>query len=397
MTQQSIITNLTLVHRKNRDESITFAARWTATTSGVVSYGCRKLAKTGPRPTAAERSAIWRQAKATMVTIYEELGVNRQQPFREQVFGRSPRDVIDSYLMWSEATEVRGTTENKQQVCAAFLCYLADAWPDVKEFNGLSVRHVTGYRDWRLAQPKRDGSARSPNTVRHELGVLRSLWDYAYKHEFAARNEAARARGPAGVPAVAHVPDTVTVLAAIEGGVNNPIRRAAVYLLAATGMQQGELRRLMALDYDMQARLLRIPEPAGQRTRRTKRKDRTIPLGEGAIQVLGALPYIKTGPLLATAKGRALSSQINAWLRPYNISPHDLRRWFCSQLQEMGYPQYVIDTFMGHATKSAVIYRPNCDVGVLREAIERIDAVLIAPCLKASHLQLSSSGGGEGA
>lgn len=373
------IASLTVVRRRSKvTGTIAFSARWTETHYGSTRYAFRTLAKTGKRPTKPEISAAKRAARAELAKVEEELGIARKRtPARVTARWLTPAQVIGRYTMWSEGNGAKGSAENDRRACDAFLRYLELHWPDIKRFKQLSVQHVKGFREWRLSEPKPNGKARSPNSVRHEMGILRSLWEFALENDYAKTNEAKRARLPAVVETRTHVPETETVLAVIHHA--DPVRRAALYLLAATGMRQGELRGLRGLNFDRDRRTIDIPRTPGTVRRATKQHERVIPLGPGAMRVLAAAAGTGDAPLLATSKGRPLSSQINAWLKPFKMTPHDLRRWFYTTLESLGYPQYVIDDLVGHApSKSAAAYRPKygTKLETLREAIEKIDAIL---------------------
>jgi len=374
------VSNLTVIRRRNRDRSITYTARWVEDDNGGKRFGCRKLARTGPRPDRLERLRTRTKAKAMLAKVREDLGVS-SAPKRSRPFAKwlSPADVVKRYLMWLEQVETPGSYANKERACLAFVSYLSEHHPKKRRFKSLSRKHVAQFREHRLSTPTRTGSKRNPNTVRAELCTLRDLWDFAVRQEFSLFNRAREALLPTRNATAHRIPETDTVCRMIYESADEPLRLAAIYLLAATGMRQGELRALRVKDYDSIARLIRIPKPDGVRRRETKWHERDIPVCDGAQAVIRGLAESVGGLLLETQDGKPLTSQINAWLRPYHITPHDLRRWFYTSLEAEQIPAYIIDDMVGHApSASSQAYRPRygSKPELRRQAAELIDAVL---------------------
>lgn len=376
------ITNLTLIRRRNRDQSITFTARWTEAGEGGRRFGCRKLARTGAKPLRDERNKVARQARGRLATIEQELGLKAVEPRRVVARWLMPQQVVERYLMWSEQNEAPATYLGRVRACRAFMAFIRTRYPK-KKFRSLSVKHVSQFRAWRLGLLKSNGKSRNPNSVRAEMMTLRDLWKMAKGQGYCKANVARKAKLPHAHAASSHVPETELVLQVIREA-DTPLKRAALYLLAATGMRQGELRGLRVEHWDRTARLLRIPSPDGPRRRQTKRHQRDVPIGPGGERVLAELAPVEGGPLLVNGEGKALGTQINAWLKPYRVTPHDLRRWFYTRLSKAKAPPYIIAHLVGHAiAKSEAPYVPDGSACLedLRAAIMLVES-LLAPALE---------------
>jgi integrase len=85
-------------------------------------------------------------------------------------------------------------------------------------------------------------------------------------------------------------------------------------------------------------------------------------------------------PLLCVAtEGKAMSSELNRWLRPHGITPHDLRRWFQTTLESVQAPQYLIDDLMGHKPgRVRMAYSGQMDPEQARPWVEKVESHLFA-------------------
>jgi len=155
------------------------------------------------------------------------------------------------------------------------------------------------------------------------------------------------------------------------------VQHATSWTLATTGMRQGELRAMRRADTDLAGQRLTIPNE-GHET--TKRHARVIPLCNTTNTAVRDYWMARTDDnyLMLESQGRPLSSQLNTWLKPHGLRPHDLRRWAINALHGGKFSQAWIDYLVGHAprTTDAAFYTAP-SLNDLREMVALLEERLV--------------------
>lgn len=352
--ERPIVGNVRVSRRKNRDRSKTYYLVWELPSG---KYERKRLFRTEPQPDRKSLSVWERQAREAAYEHQREIEGERSpgRPIRHWTL----LDAFEWYSVWIRGSDQHvaqlapGTADRHERVIRQFIGYLGEHFPTVRRMTQLSARHINGTGSdgeavgYRYAR-ERDGIASS--TLTTELSDIRSWLTFAHQRGWLAKPllfaMPAREAGRAVV-----VPDTQAVSRALDALSECPVASAFVTVLAVTGLRQGELKSAPLSAYDPMQRSLTLAKGARERN---KRHARTIPIAETAAQVLDAYLSARDDDsrLLFSSRGRPLSSQANAWLRPLGLKPHDLRRWAINQLHRWSCSPVWIDYLVGHAPRS---------------------------------------------
>jgi len=249
-------------------------------------------------------------------------------------------DAAEYYLHWIEKHRSRSCEERLGRLLPMFSKWILD-YRQIKLANDLTLEHIAHWRDYL-----------------HETGLAASTVN-CYLSDIRGWLSWLVDRG--------HLPcspaDGVKLLEVVRGQTELPVRSpadfwalvrnvreqrgehwaSAVGLLGVTGLRSGELGNLRWDDWEQEQQLLHIrPQSARERT---KRHERTIPLPAVADDFLQGME--RKGDYMVGGAKR-IKGQLNAILKPLRIKPHDLRRFFCSALETIQAPEYVIQTCMGY-------------------------------------------------
>ncbi|MBB3474027.1 site-specific integrase [Sphingomonas sp. BK345] len=205
--------------------------------------------------------------------------------------------------------------------------------------SGLESRHIADYRDRRLTSVK-------AGTIRRELSLLQHAFDIAQKEwgYCLASNPVRDVRQPALRNARnrrLEVGEYERLEAAIDMSRNTWLR-PIVRLAIETGLRRGEIIDLQWRWIDMRQRMAHIPHTkTGQ--------PRTIPLTDGALQILEGLD--RSGDKVFPITANALKL---AWTRAVRRSSlidlrfHDLRHEAVSRFFELGLSLPEVAIISGH-------------------------------------------------
>ena len=223
----------------------------------------------------------------------------------------------------------------------------------------------------------------APNTIRAVYDVLGRVLAAAVDDRLITSTPCRKIALPA-VPDVEVVPPTVEHVRALADAV--PARyRAAVVLLAGSGLRIGELLGLRVADVDFLRRTVRVERQRLQSGRiappKTARSTRTVPLGRVVIDELAAhLAAFPSGEWLFTddehrpvtyrswkqvwalgharlqaAQDKAAAGQGHEPATVPRATTHDLRHFFASALIAGGASVKQVQTVLGHSSATVTL------------------------------------------
>jgi integrase len=202
----------------------------------------------------------------------------------------------------------------------------------------------------------------APGTVRNVYEVLARCMAAAVEDKVIALSPCRKIALPAR-PEAEVVPPTVEQVQALADTIPGRYR-AAVVMLAGSGLRIGELLALRPGDVHFLRRTARVERQRVQDGRitppKTPKSVRTVPLGQVVLEELAAhmaaYPPVD-GYLFADELGRPLTYRQwkRAWAAgvPGELTTHDLRHFFASALIAGGASVKQVQTVLGHS--SAVI------------------------------------------
>lgn len=337
----------------NRDGSITFGLRRMEAGRDVRVT----VLRTEPKPTKPSIREWERQVRQRAADLNAQ-----DKPLRAQAADWPIERALSEFLAWGGQRLAAGTMENLGHDCGQFLAHLkrpAILMRDVPQFD------VAAWRDALTIQ------GLQPSTVNRYLASLSSWWSWACDYGLVAENICRKVRKLPGGNGHALIPirtgDDLRERLAL---LSNDRPRAVMVALACTGLRQGEFKQLRT--EHVHAEYIVIDMPAGERT---KHHNRWIPLpSQGQEAFAWLLEHRSEGPFACNnERGGALAAQINRWLEPALITPHDLRRFYQTALEGLGAPKTIIDDLMGHVDRVRRAYTCPSGPEALARAVPWIE------------------------
>ncbi len=315
-------------------------------------------------------------------------------------------------IIGSEAADGREATRDIAQAAAQFMLYMES----VQHCSPLTVKtYITAldtFVNWlearlgsvptptqvtreTVAQYCADLAFRSPATIRRHIATIRSLFMYLYDMGLVRANPCTRLRLPR-IPDVVPKCLTAEQVSRLIAAAVVPPERAAVVLLAATGMRRGELMCLTVESVNLRDRRVLVNGKGG--------KQRYIPLAKPAASALagylkwrGELPF---PDLLVTREHERLSASLEVrcrWL--YDVlrrtasragitgkaHPHMLRHTFASYLIQQGVDIRTVQLLLGHASILATARYLHSDLRSRAAAVEKLAPLFRAPRQRAGR------------
>lgn len=195
--------------------------------------------------------------------------------------------------------------------------------------------------------------------IRRDLAFLSSLYSQAQNWENGPRTNPVKALDKRGIKDAEQHTTWLTreqferLLAACR----EEYQRAMLIVAVDTGLRHSELLGLTWDEVDLDAREIRLGNLDRRRTK--NRSYRIIPMTERVYDTLchhprGTSPYVfpnpRTGERMTSMKGFFLRACKRADLPALRI--HDLRHTFASWSLQSGMPEIVVQTLLGHKTRS---------------------------------------------
>ncbi len=367
-----LIGHVGLWPRPNRDGSLTYTLRWRVSDGqGGAKVRIERACKTERKPTATSTREWERQARMLAFKKEQEL---RDPDSPGTAMRITLPEAANHHLSWAEgdgshAPPIAGSTlDARFRVVWGFVEYVQAEYADVQYVKALTRKHTASWAHWRAAQV-------ADSTRNTELAHLGAFLRYCRDHGFTDRELPLRDhRAPIGEALPMAIEDHE-----VRGAIfsqQDPIRRAALFTLAATGMRNRELVGLCVRGWDAANRILTIPKAERERT---KRHGRRFPMGDYAARLIedvqASRDFREQGaPLLPGIRPPSLGN----WLRPMGLVPKQFRQWFCSTLERLDAEDRVIDALMGHAgskTRRAYSFR----LSDARPSMAMVEAILTAP------------------
>lgn len=350
----------------NRNGSVTFYLRSIDPISGQEYQA--KVARTEPNPT--DRSMRkWRRQVRELAFHAKCVAMGGE--------GRAPgvqwlplRMGLLRYLDWLQTADEYGrpngaatTIQAKERVIGGFITFVEShrIFPRTKDaMHKVLLYHVSRWRDESLI-PQR----LSATTINTHLAFVSAFFQWGVDHGYCLTNPLHGLMRRKVKASERIVPiQTPEQLRELLAQIEKPFRKASVLLLACTGIRQGELKTLTWADWDKVGGMLSIKPSV---TERTKKHERILPLCPQATLALEKLHSMSNSELICPQEGnhkKAMSVQINHWLKPLGVKPHDLRRFYRSALESLGVPNGIIDDLLGHCTnKVRAAYTPSMSAG----------------------------------
>lgn len=311
--------------------------------------------KTSNKKTAVER--------ATKIAADLTHGEYRQPPRPT-----SMTQVVDEYITFLRTEDrARKTIVKYRGVLDLFMKFLARQ--RVLNIGQVTASHFDRFRSERKA-------IRHRKTVYSESVIVKQLLKWAKSRKLIAENPLADIRldKPPLEPKLGPSLDQVN---AILRAADEPLK-SLLAVLSFTGMRAGELQRLRQQDVDLENGWVHIVSRRGGETK--TRKSRKVPIHPRLRAVLEALPK-SPGQWLFTAAPskkypdgdhhinvKRLNEQFTRLVaklgmpvgREHGFVIHSIRHFFETHTVNVGTPQRVIDTWLGHSSDksmAAVYYR----------------------------------------
>lgn len=260
------------------------------------------------------------------------------------------------YYMRVELNRSDNTLECYARDLGRFAQFL-DLEMGVVEPHFVTEEHVVHY----LGHLDRGGM--SPRSIARARTSIRQLFRYLMKEHGLKDDPTTHIASPrftSPLPEVLRVDQIEALLEAPLRDTPLGLRDAAmIELMYSTGMRVSELVKLPARAVDPDEALLRVFGKG--------RKERIVPIGERAMELLRAYmgpargesdPHGRASALFLTSRGKAMTRQ-NFWQRlrnyavqsgiPGKVSPHVLRHSFATHLLEHGADLRVLQALLGHA------------------------------------------------
>ncbi len=230
-----------------------------------------------------------------------------------------------------------------------------------------------------VTRKRRDGKA--AKSIENWLGFLGSIFEFALEPEvrLATENPVPRVAKPRDLanPDDIHflIPEEVEAL--VRAAPDDPLgqmERVLYYTAAWTGLRQGELVGLRWRDIDWKARKIRVRQAyvrGEYTTPKTKGSSRTVPLGDGVAGALDrhyqasayqgdddlAFAHPLTGRPFDRSKLRKRFKRTLLRAGVHEITFHDLRHTFGTQMAAAGVPLGTVQAWMGHSKiETTMIY-----------------------------------------
>jgi integrase len=244
-----------------------------------------------------------------------------------------------------------------------------------------------------------DGGA--PIVANRVLAVVRKLFNWCVARDIIAASPCAGVKAPTAERTRDRVlsDDELRLVLQAANKIDYPFG-ALVKLLALTGQRRDEVARMRRTEVDLDKRLWTLP-----RERTKADRPHEVPLSNGALDILKAVPRVTGSPFVLTTNNgaspvsgfskakRRLDALLPADMPPWRL--HDLRRSCASGLARLGVAVHITEAVLNHRSGAisgvAAVYN-RYDYRVEKtEALQtwgrHIEALVSGKPAKVAHLR----------
>lgn len=220
----------------------------------------------------------------------------------------------------------------------------------------------------------------TPATIKHQLVLLTRLYSVAEKWGlYRGDNPCRKVKKPKLNNEVTEFLSDDELQRLLDVLAHWPNRMSASFVLFClfTGLRRGELFKLRWSDVDMTRGTMTLKDPKGK-------IDQTLPLSEGAIDVLRNIPKEFETPWIFYGKrGEQRTDFKGPWGRikkaadlPESFRFHGLRHHFASTLVSNGVDLYTVQKLLCHKDASTTMRYAHLADQTLRDAVSLSDSLL---------------------
>jgi integrase len=314
------------------------------------------------------------------------------------------RRAMARYVQTRAAVLSRSSVDGLVNDLIPFGTFLGEQFPGITSLARLERHHIEAFLAWNATRSWRGRVARDQRvsaaavhsavlTVRNFLDDV-TLWGWADRPQRRLIFASDVPRLPRPLPR-ALAPDTDAALMAAASRLDDPFARSAILLLRRSGLRLGECLDLelgCVVDYGPTGTWLRVP--LGKLG-----TERTVPLDSATVAALDTWaqhrgqqrphPHPRTGKptdFLFTGHGRRLSAwRIRQGLRtaaaaaalpgpggqPLNVTPHQLRHTYATELANAGMSLQALMAVLGHVTPEMTLRYATLASPALRSAYDQ--------------------------
>ncbi len=223
----------------------------------------------------------------------------------------------------------------------------------------------------------------SKTSIARKVSALRIFFKYLHREGIIGANPARLVATPKRekrLPAVLTVDDALRLMDAPSKGPDDPdavLRdRAVLETLYSTGIRASELVGMNSDDIDRHERLIRI--------RGKGRKERIVPVGQKALDAIGAYIRVRknrteaaifTGPSGKRLTARTVQRILTKYRKKTGLmqkaSPHTLRHSYATHMLESGADLRAIQELLGHASLSTTQRYTHVNLDALMDVYDK--------------------------
>jgi len=313
------------------------------------------------------------------------------------------REAIARYIQARAAVLAQASVEGLINDLIPFGTFLGERFPEVRTLRALQRDHVEAFLIWNRTRPWRGRVARdrpvSAAAVHSAVLTLRNfldditLWGWADRPARRLVFSTDIPRLPRPLPR-ALAPDLDAALMDAVAALGDFYARSAILLLRRAGLRLGECLDLelgCVIDYGAAGSWLRVPLGKLGTERAVPLDAATIAALDGWVEQRGTqrpLPHPRTGQpadFLFVEHGRRLKDwRIRAGLRtaaataglrgpgdrPLNVTPHQLRHTYATELTNAGMSLQALMALLGHVTPEMTLRYATLASPTLRTAYD---------------------------
>lgn len=298
---------------------------------------------------------------------------------KEKHFGikKAPfiHDVYDKFEKWN-----RRNRKTSKHLSSRWKVHIADYISETKRMDQLTAHDINKILDRMKDNGGRNGDGCAPATIKHALGVIKRLYNWAWENDlYNGENPTAKIKPPKFDNKITNrltKPQTKRLLNVLENWEN---QRAALVIKFAmyTGCRKSEIFKLTWKDVDFDNKFIYLRDPKGKPT--------TLPVSQKACDVLIEARKLnrKSKYAFANRDGKQRKHFGATWARikkkarlPKEFRFHDLRHNFASKLISSGKVDlYRLQKLLNHQSPSTTQRYAHLADKALQDAANSVDKV----------------------